>query len=262
MHYVKHKREKYGICNICLKEANLTWDHVPPKSGIELTAVEMQTILQRFTKDNNKFLISQNGVKYRTICKSCNEFLGTTYDRVLNEFSKTVSIYLKSNLILPKIINHKTKPNLLVKAIIAHLISAKAEIDDVSFDKKFREFILNKNSIIPKDIHIFYWIYPYKNIIVIRDFLMPTIRGRFKEFSSFHLLKYFPVAYLVSDSKYYENLPDITKYCNNDIDLETDIQINLERVESYNWPEIIDNGNIFLSGKSMESSVIAKPKIK
>jgi hypothetical protein len=262
MHYVKHKRERFGKCNICLKEANLTWDHVPPKSGIELSAVEMQTVLQRFTTNNNKFLISQNGVKYRTICKSCNEFLGGTYDKVMNEFSRTLSKYLNSTLILPKIISIKTKPNLLVKGIIAHLISAKAEIDEVTFDKIFRKFILNKNASIPEDLHIYYWVYPYNNIIVIRDFMMPSIRGKFKELSFFHLLKFFPIAYLVSDSNAYENLPDLMKYCNNDCDFETDIQINLERVESYNWPEIVEDGNIFFSGKSIESSVIAKPKVK
>ena len=89
---------------------------------------------------------------------------------------------------------------------------------------------------------------------------MPSIRGKFKEFSFFHLLKYFPIAYLVSDSKSYENLPDLTKYCNKNIDLETDIHINLEKVKDYNWPEIVDNGNVFFGGKSIESSVIAKPK--
>ncbi|NWG28537.1 MAG: hypothetical protein HXY48_08395 [Ignavibacteriaceae bacterium] len=262
MHYVKHKRERFGKCNICLKEASLTWDHVPPRSGIELSAVEMQTVLQRFTANNNKFLISQNGVKYRTICKSCNEFLGSTYDKVMNEFSRTLGKYLKSTLILPKIINIKTKPNLLVKGIIAHLISAKSEIDEVTFDKIFREFISNKNASIPEDLHIYYWIYPYNNIIVIRDFMMPSIRGNFKEFSFFHLLKFFPIAYLVSDSKANENLPDLIKYCNSDCDFESDIQINLERVESYNWPEIVEDGNVFFGGKSIESSVIAKPKIK
>ena len=261
MHYFKHKKDKFGVCNICLNEANLTWDHVPPKGGVQLAAVEMQTILQRLTKNKNEFTISQNGVKYRTICKKCNEFLGSTYDKAINEFARTVSLYIKSNVILPETILHKIFPNLIVKGILAHLLSAKAEIDEVDFDEKIRKIVLDKKSIIPSDIHVFYWIYPYEHTIIIRDSLMPSKRGKFDSFSFFHMLKYFPIAYLVSDSSYYQNLPELTNYCTNDNFLQVEIPIKLKRVENYNWPEVVDNSNIFIGGKSIESSIIAKPRL-
>lgn len=262
MYYTKYKKEKFGICNVCLKEADLSWDHVPPKGGLELSAVEMQSILQRVSKNNDKFVISQNGVKYRTICKKCNEFFGKTYDKPFNDFVKSISLYLNSKLILPKTIYFKTQPNFLVKAILAHLLSAKVDIDEVEFDEKIRGFILDENSTIPDDIHIFYWIYPYHKTIIIRDSIMPTVRGKFNNFSLFQILKYFPIAYLITDANSYENLPELTKYCFDDNLKQIEIPINLERIEGDNWPEIVDNSNIFSGGKSWESSIIAKPRIK
>ncbi len=261
MFYTKYKREKFGICNICLKEANLSWDHVPPKGGIEVKSVEMESILSKLNKEGSQNIkISQNGVKYRTICKECNQKLGSKYDITLNKFSITVGKYLKSNLVLPKIIYHKTKPTILVKAILGHLLTAKSEIDEVKFDKIFRKIIFDDNEFIPNEINIFYWIYPYEQSVVIRDSMMPSKRGKFNNYSFFHSLKYFPIAYLVSDLATYESLPELTQHCTKNLNDEIDIPIYLNRVEHPDWPEIVDEQNIFCGGKSMESSILARPK--
>jgi len=79
-YYAKMKRDKNHFCNICKSKTLLTWDHVPPQGGIDITPVEQETILERLTasKDDRQYLISQNGVKYRTICKDCNDRLGVS----------------------------------------------------------------------------------------------------------------------------------------------------------------------------------------
>ena len=99
--YLKVKREKTSYCNICGNMDSLTWDHVPPQVGIEVTPLEQKTILQHLVSDgsNKKYHISQNGLKFRTLCKKCNnELLGKKYDPILNEFAIGVGRYIKTKL--------------------------------------------------------------------------------------------------------------------------------------------------------------------
>jgi hypothetical protein len=40
--------------------------------------------------DKDKFRVTQNGVKCRTLCKACNEWLGQEFDPVLNKVANDV----------------------------------------------------------------------------------------------------------------------------------------------------------------------------
>lgn len=262
MYYVKTKREKTGKCNICMEDKPLSWDHVPPKGGINLTAVEMETVTQVFAGDPDKRQLreSQNGVKYRTICKECNSLLGLKYDPIINDFSVSVGRYIKSNLKFPQVVNHRTRPSALMRGILGHLVAAKAEYDQASFDVQVREYFFDESKSVPSGIHIYYWIYPYTHIVIMRDFCMPAVRGNFGDFGIFHTLKYFPIAYLVTDKPKYEGLLELTQYRNLAMEEEVEIPIQLYRVEHFFWPEMVDKGNLLLTGQSMESSVSARPR--
>ena len=261
MRYVKTKRAKVGQCNICLEEKSLSWDHVPPKGGVTLTTMEMKSLFGIFTdKEEPKIRESQNGLKFRTICKECNELLGQKYDHAVNEFASSVGRYLKSELKYPKIIHHKTKPKRLIKGILGHIIAGKIEIDDSVFDEKAREAILDEHADIPEQLNIFYWIYPYNHTVLMRDFAMPSVRGNFKDFGYFQVLKYFPIAYLVVNKTKYEGLYELTKYRHCDLDDEIDIPIQLEAVKHTYWPEMVDDGNIIAGGEAASNSVSATPK--
>ena len=264
LYFAKFKREKVSQCNICKRIKPLSWDHVPPRGGIHLSYVEQETVFQHMTmpKDNKKYSISQNGVKYRTICKECNEIIGRKYDPVLNDFAYNVGKILKTQLTLPSIIYYKTKPNLLIRAILGHLLAAKADIDEVTVDEQGRNFIFDEYVSIPEEIKIFYWVHPYINTVIIRDVAMPAIRGRFDKYGFFSILKYFPIAYLVCNLKDYEGLSELTFYRNTKPQDEIDIPINLKDIRGPEWPEIVDDGNIILGGQSIQSSVSAIPKHK
>lgn len=136
MYYSTIKRGKTGTCNLCLEEKALSWDHVPPKGGINLTPVEIDTVFQVFAGDASTRMVreSQNGVKFRTICSDCNSLLGFRYDPIINDFAITVGRYLNSNLHFPEIISHRTRPAALMRGLLGHLIAAKNEIDKVKFD--------------------------------------------------------------------------------------------------------------------------------
>lgn len=265
LYFIKFKREKVSQCNICKKIKPLSWDHVPPKGGIRLASVEQETVFQHMTmpKDNRKYSISQNGVKYRTICKECNEIIGRKYDPVLNDFAYNVGKILKTKLTLPSIIYYKTKPNLLIRAILGHLLAAKADIDEVTVDEQVRNFIFDEDTIIPDEIKIFYWVHPYINTVIIRDIAMPAVRGKFGgKVGFFSIFKYFPIAYLVCNLKEYEGLNELTLYRNSKPQDIIDIPINLKDIRGPEWPEGVDNGNMIMGGQSIKSSVFAIPRNK
>ncbi len=262
--YIINKRAKYGPCNICQRNDQLTWDHVPPKGGIGLAAVEMERIFDTFRGKPEKRAVglSQNGVKYRTICRDCNGRRLKVYDGVINSFALSVGRYFKSNLVFTRVVHHRTKPVALMRAILGHLLSAKIEIDNAVFDKQIREVILDERKAVPQDIYIFYWLYPYRYSMTIRDLVMPARRGDRSQAGGFHVLKYFPVAYLVSQNvPEYEGLYELTKYRNLSIDEEIEIPIQLNRVEHPRWPEIVDDGNILLLTKSTKNGIVAQPRI-
>lgn len=103
MHYLKFKREQVGKCNICGNIEKLTWDHVPPKGGQPFSDIEQESILQYLAGgEERKYQFSQNGVKYRTICASCNNtLLGAKCDSTLNELAADVMLMIKTRIMLP-----------------------------------------------------------------------------------------------------------------------------------------------------------------
>jgi hypothetical protein len=147
-----------------------------------------------------------------------------------------------------------------MRGILGHLVAAKAEYDQASFDVQVREYFFDESKSVPSGIHIYYWIYPYTHIVIMRDFCMPAVRGNFGDFGIFHTLKYFPIAYLVTDKPKYEGLLELTQYRNLAMEEEVEIPIQLYRVEHFFWPEMVDKGNLLLTGQSMESSVSARPR--
>jgi hypothetical protein len=262
MHYVKVKRERIGNCNMCGKVAPLTWDHVPPQGGIELTTVQMQSVYQFLTGTTQGFnvLESQNGVKFRTICQQCNETMGSKYDTVINSFAITVGRYLKTLLTLPTVLSHSTRPAALIRGILGHLVAAKVQPDQVPFDKIVARLVLDESKPIPDDIFIYYWLYPYDCTLTIRDIFITYLPLGVQGYFHCHLIKYFPIAYLVTDRPYFQPLAELTKYRDLSLHDEVAIPIDLRSVRPLNWPETTDDGQVILGGQGLESSVFAVRK--
>jgi hypothetical protein len=98
----------YGYCNLCSRLRELTWDHVPPQGSTTITRTQLQQFFNKFmiTADGqqaryhyaagalkrlgrNRPRISQNGLKFRTICAECNnKVLGGRYDPEIKRVSE------------------------------------------------------------------------------------------------------------------------------------------------------------------------------
>ncbi|SDC11103.1 hypothetical protein SAMN02799630_00560 [Paenibacillus sp. UNCCL117] len=270
MHYLKFKREQTGKCNICGKIEKLTWDHVPPKGGQAFNDIEQESIFQYLAGSNGerRYQFSQNGVKYRTICSNCNNaLLGAKADPVLNELAADVMLMIKTRLTLPQATIHvKTKPALICKSLLGHMLSATGDFGMSKIDDRYREYVLDEAMIIPKGIKVFYWIYPYMSLKVIRDIAMPRYRGEWSDFSRggvgmFSILKYPPVGYLATDLNEYEGLHELTQYCGSSLDDEAEIPFRLDVIQPEYWPEAGED-NFVMGGEGLGNGVSARPRSK
>lgn len=263
-HYVKVKRDKSGVCNICEKPSKLTWDHVPPQSGIDITPLDQYTILERLTgrELNPQSVQTQNGVKYRTLCANCNNaLLGHEYDPVLNEFALGIGRFLHTTIKLPATVNYPTKPARLLRAIFGHMLAAKVEVEQTKSDQAMRKFFLDATACLPRDLNVFMWLYPYPNVVSISDVSMLARRGRFDQFGVFSILKYFPIAYLVTNLRQHENLSCLSFHWTSDRDAVVQVPISLYSYMPSDWPEIVDEGNMLAgAGCSRNSALFAVPR--
>jgi len=262
--HIRFKREKVALCNICRTIQPLTWDHVPPTGAKSITPVEQHSVLTKLTAtgDPEQYDISQNDVKYRTLCKKCNEMLGSRYDPALIKLTDAVGLCRKSELTLPRVIPVKTQPIAVAKSILGHFLAAKGHVDDVVMDQQMRPCVLDENLPVPDNLHVFYWLYPYNYVVTLRDIVMPAIRGRFNELGFFSVLKFFPLGYLVCDLPKYEGLSELTLFRKLATYENDTIDIDLKSLKHPQWPESTEGNNFMAGGMSIQSSVFAKERKK
>lgn len=191
INYVKVKRNQRGNCNICRNPCRYTWDHVPPQGGVEIEPLDQYTILERMTgvEERPKHLITQNGVKFKTVCLDCNrDLLGKEYDPAINDFAVGIGRFLKTTLSLPTKVTYATKPARLLRALFGHLLAAKSEFEQTTPDQAMREFVLDPTASLPPNLNVFFWVYPYPHVVIIRDVAMPAKRGKLNDVGLFSIL--------------------------------------------------------------------------
>jgi len=259
-------RKKDNICNICsCEESKLSEDHVPPKTCPPAKNVVISKLLYQMTGDRSfRPRISQSGVSYTTICSNCNNKLGSDYDWALGEFSRKIESFVESCIALPDSFEVECYPNAVMRSILGHLLAAKTETDEVVIDNLIRPFIFDTSLPIHDDIHIFYWVYPYEKTIILRDFGMPAIRGKLNTAGFFNMIKFYPIAFLIThklDS--YEGLPSLHKFNSLSPNDKACLKINLRPVQSSTWPEeCLGLENFLMVGRAAHDSVHAVPRTK
>lgn len=230
----------------------------PPKGSVVPTCTEILSVGSVLSaKDKiGKAAISQNGIKYRTICERCNnDLLGKKCDRTLNAFARDVGRILGSRIVPPPVVKIPTRPANLMKAVFGHLLAANTiELDEAGFNDAMRECFLDAKAPIPDDIHIFYWLYPYEIQVIKQDIVMPARRGHFDDgFGFFKILKCFPVAYVVTDLAAYEGLSELTVHRGVRFDEALGVNIHFDKKYPWEWPDLVDPGNfMFMGATGME----------
>lgn len=229
--YKKIKKERVDICNICGKKLPLTWDHVPPKFCFNNVYVKYNSMMEKASV-NRKSSISQNGIRFRTICANCNNnLLGAKYD---TEYKKLVeclyNIYIDSSNISQYIIIKGLKLNRIARAIVGHILASREDYCTGKFEESLRQYFLDETSLPPTGISLLYYTYIYNTIMIIRD-IVPKHIGNidYDVPSSFmSCLNSFPLAFLlVNDCDNTCGLYNMFEVCTTDIDDEIDLKVDL-----------------------------------
>lgn len=192
---------KNGQCNICGVFGALTEDHTPPKGWQRPTQVELRHIAGHLGSEKPKggMRSSQNGIKYRTLCSDCNnKLLGAKYDPHLISFANEVGLYLRSPMLLPAEVVIEVRPQPLMRSVLGHIAAqGVGRYQKGPLTEAFREYILDENLPLPDGLNIFYWAYPYKPTILIRDASYVHL-PKGQNSILLWILKAFPLAFLVT----------------------------------------------------------------
>jgi len=257
--------KKDDFCNICQNQAKLSADHVPPKACPPAKNRFISKLLYEIVGDRSfRPRISQSGVQYKTICSSCNNDLGQRYDWALGEFTQRIESFVESSIVLPDSFEVECYPNAIIRSVLGHLLAAKTETDEVVIDSIIRPTIRDQSLPIHKDIHVFYWVYPYEKTIILRDFAMPAIRGRLNTVGFFNMIKFYPIAFLITHQLVkYEGLPSLHQFNSLPASDKAYLKVDLRNVKSSTWPEeCLGMENFLMVGRAANDSVYAVPRIK
>jgi hypothetical protein len=264
MLYGGHAREAVGDCNICGQRIKRSWDHVPPKGSTDIGPVTIDrtisTLVSSFVQPRPQ--IVQDGLKFKTICAKCNARLGRLYDPALNEFAHYVARFVRSELSLPRIVHVEVRPTAIVRAVLGHLLAARAHGEEGGFDTYTRALLSDPGAEVPPEVNVFYWVYPYHETKVLRDFVMPAKRGDFSTTWRFYLWKFFPLAFLVASGPEYERLDSLTRWRRESSSLRIKVPVKLAEPHHVAWPEAPEPDNFLFMGLDGMESVQARPRTK
>jgi hypothetical protein len=242
-----------GHCNICDVYGLLTEDHVPPKGTAKLRQVEMLHItdLLRVDRSGSSKRYMQSGMHFRTLCQRCNtELLGTKYDPELITLSNSVANHLKSALTLPELMSVRVRPGYIARAVIGHLMALGLDRRNKgTAGEAASRFFLDETESMPSNIDIYYWVYPYRRQIAIRDASMSV--NYWKGFTVFWCLKYFPLGFLVMWDKeptVVSRLRNLRDYMIGSGTAEVELQLALSSLPRQDFPEAPNDQNMVLYG--------------
>lgn len=260
-----------GPCAICGIPADLTLDHVPPKGATRITAVEMRDLTARLSMDGTqgRCELSQDGVKFRTICPRCNnERLGAGADLELVKLCNHADTVLRSSLVLPPSFAAEVRPMRVLRAVAGHLLATEVGRRPAGpFERGMADFFLDTRLPPPRELECFYWPYPYNDQVIIRDVGLTRL-GHGKAPLIFKLLKFYPLAFMLTwqrdASAWNFRMPDLAAFRRLSNDDVAFVPIDLRAVPAQRWPEApTDDSAVMYAGKPLHATPrTPKPKTK
>ncbi|RYY02146.1 MAG: hypothetical protein EOO53_14005 [Gammaproteobacteria bacterium] len=256
-----------GKCNICaLTNQKLTSDHVPPKGTIKFPRMKLHSIIDFLeAKDGmpQKGREFQQGVKFRTICESCNSnIIGSQYDPALIKLCNDISDYLQSQIVRPTVMSFRAQPDLVARAIAGHILSIGVEhFPRGEMGDALAEFVLNPNSSPPNGLAIHYWLYPYWEQVSIRG------AGLLVRFGTpplvISLIKFTPIAFMITwdaDPGFDFPYPNLVDHIPSTPREFADIPLDFRIVPPARYPEAPGGEGVVLHGTESYVATRTKPK--
>ena len=248
------------LCNICEQKRNLTDDHIPPRCCGNDKAIVARRIYAEELIARQVDAKSNNGLKWRTLCRQCNGDLIGRWDPALGEFTKQTEAIISPSLALPQRLNMNIRGGAVLRSLLGHVVAAKTQGDAVPLDAKIRDYLLDRAALDPK-IGVYCWLYPYRPIVVARDFTWVEVEGEGGASPGLAtVIKFYPLAVLVLDAsvKGQSNsnyMTPLHPFAGTDENLETAIEILRQPIFHPGWPERAMGNHLVLGGRTYVDSV-------
>lgn len=259
-----NKGPDVGFCAICRVNGALTRDHVPPKNCGNIKNAIIREVFPDNDNSYKRKVNSQGGLHFKTICSSCNNtLLGTNYDPALSRVVKEVEAYItkasESRFTLPTRQFFDYQPNKFIRSVLGHLLAANAisdvkrndNIDAVApLDAELRVYVLDQTRILPTNISIYYWFYPYKRRVIIKHGLMGMLGSGDPNTIYGHVFKFFPFGFwVVRDESInitsHIKLPKFNLDTSSEIEANSRLLINFSSIPKPNFPEVSTDNQIW-----------------
>jgi len=252
---------QYGKCNICGNEGKLTDDHTPPKSCGGITDAELRGLHEKLAVEGERWTKPrrfQAGVYYRTLCVRCNGLLGREYDPALAEMSRQVRTVAKSSLRLPSQIRLEVSPGAVARSVLGHIAAQGVNrYLKGPLTEAIRDYIHDGNLPLPETLTLYYWLYPHRQQVLIRDAAFTHIGGRGS--FCFWLMKFFPLAFFVTWNEPMPSafqLRSFSDYRAAPATVTEEVYLPIRPLLPSQWPEAPDDRSFILYG---QEAVIAVP---
>lgn len=146
-----------GKCHICGQIAEMSQEHIPPKSSGNKLTVKFYTSDEFLADDvlsgektlaDKRYRQSQGGLKMQTICETCNNITGANYVPTYSDFANGVR-YGLSKINQDKCLNNflqfncRIKPLNFLKEVLAMFCSVLPHETVEIY--KFGQYVLDKN---------------------------------------------------------------------------------------------------------------------
>ena len=248
---VQNKGQKVGFCAICGYKRPLSRDHVPPKGCNNLNDVEIMALLP--SENSAKVgTTSQGGAHYRTLCGTCNNtLLGIHYDPALIDLSNAITGLAlgakRREIALPQIIYPFIKPQRIARSVVGHVLAGLAVEETTQglfsspISDSLRSYFLNEAAGFPENLEIYYWVYPSRRQVLIKNISKSLINSSGEREVVFgHIFKFLPLGFwLVFDGSNQGSdlVKPLIKDKTMDLNGVDQVEIDLHRVPPLDFPE-------------------------
>jgi len=133
-----------GICRICKKEKQLSFEHIPPRVAFNKHTRYYSIPMEEYSKIENPLIINpkgkvqQGGHGYYSLCRECNSFLNKNYVRSYEKWVNVgMNLLLKYNFDFIHFYAEEQNPKRVLKQIVAMFIS----MNDTWFTDQYPELL-------------------------------------------------------------------------------------------------------------------------
>ena len=236
-------------CNICLKRAQMTEDHLFPQGLVKPGQRKVTKILHKVDpnyRGNQGTFLAQNGIKKATLCADCNNrVLGTDLDPWLIDFYRAASQALSRGRfpVIEPLQLRGVNINRVARAVAGHLLA----LDDVAqprhtMARQLRRFVLQESTGLHPSLRFHMWLYPFNKQGILKD-LNHAEFGKTQDYAPLWIsaFKTYPLALAFSTeiqnpSYRLNGVLDLTPWVTTDTNGLFGINIPTKPIVDVNWP--------------------------